>query len=421
MQKKRMTAAFITVILVLASFTASAEWQSAGYDTRDLDNIGKIYNEVIDGHYTSKQKTDALPESAIEWREEGYERAYPHAGYSRLYLEGQRQEITRYNNLFPQWETRFKDYFWELYGDHKIYQRQQTNIPGIGWEFDYSKDEAVDSRLFVPTNRYESDVTVSFRNYGVGPFNLDGYYVSDEAMAMYERFGVDDFKDGRFAYNENKDIISGPFTAARLSELDAQGHYVVSDAEIAGQIAAIAAKYYTGPNYVGGYVTKVGPTEYLKHGEKWSWDSDTLIWGAADISWTEPAYEMEEPYEMYQYLIVNGLVFDGRNDLPRIWRYTGGKATPTVEWKYAFAEKDYPYNVVEQKYVDGKPAIENGEPVYRIPTGEYANDYIKVTETEIQQWLKDEVNNVKIHSESRVGPTDGYYAGYMGGASFIAN
>lgn len=64
-------------------------------------------------------------------------------------------------------------------------------------------------------------------------------------------------------------------------------------------------------------------------------------------------YEMDEPYCYYQYLIVNGVAMDGHNDTPRIFRYTGGKATPEVQWKYAFVEADYPYSIVEYKYIRG--------------------------------------------------------------------
>ena len=57
---------------------------------------------------------------------------------------------------------------------------------------------------------------------------------------------------------------------------------------------------------------------------------------------------------------------------------TNGKATPDVQWKYAFVEADYPYNIVEYKYirnVDGKMIQafdENSSPIYRYPTGEHA-------------------------------------------------
>ena len=435
MQKKRMTAAIVTVILVLSSLTASAEWLSAGYDTTDLDNITKVYNEVIDGNYTSRFKEDKLPESAIVWKAEGYELAYPHAGYDRLYLEGNRQEITRYNNLFPQWETRFVDQFWEIGGNHRIYQRQQTKVPGYGWVFDYSDNEAIDAALCVPTNR-EATVSYSFKPYGVGPFDMNGNYVSEEVEAMYNRFIGEDAVDevcGRFAYDSNKNITSGLFTPESLSAINTEtGYHYVSDEVIAGLFGSIVSIFVSGPSYPGS-VTKVAATEYLKHPNWEGWHADTVKWGGANVSWTKPTFEMKAPYKMYQFLVVNGLVFDGRNDLPRIWRYTGGKATPNVEWKYAFPEADLPqivmaggispFDIIEFKYVNGKLAIDEvtGEPIYRV-TDEYANVYVKTTDKEIQYWIKDDVTNAEMQmfSVPRTSTT-GSYGGYVGGATFIAN
>lgn len=421
MHKIKKIAAVVAAIAAFSSVTASAEWVNSGYDTTDLNNIGKIYNEVIGGKSTSKSKFVPLENKDIKWVAEGYELAYPHAGYDRLYLEGNYQLITRYNNLFPQWETRFADYFWELYGEHRIYQRQQTNIPNRGWTWDYSDNSYVDSQLFVPTTR-NAAVTTDYKWYGVGPFDYEGKLVSADVAAMYARFGVDAHE---FNYNpETKEIVDGTFFSdENLSRLDANGEYVVSDAEIADHAASIISKYLTGPSYRGDAATKNVAAEYLKHGDAWEWDYDTLIYGGGQVSWTGVMYEMAEPYNIYQYLIINGIIFDGHNDLPRIYRYTGGKATPNVEWKYAFAEKAYPYNVIEYKYVDGKLAIDEvtGEPIYRMPTGEYANIYYKVTPTEVQAWLKDAHADVKIGSISRVDHDLGNYAGYVGGASWINN
>lgn len=419
MQKKRMTAAIVTVILALSSLSVSAEWISAGYDTTDLNSIGKIYNEVIGGKYTSNTRIDKLSEKDIVWKAEGYELSYPHAGYERLYLEGNAQQITRYNNLFPQWETRFADYFWELYGDHRIYQRQQTKIPLVGWKWDFSEDEAIDATLFVPTNRYATALE-SFEVYGIGQFDLNGNVICNEDVKkMYARFGVDN--EIFHIIPGTKEIEAGTFFAsANLSRKDDNGHYIVTDEKIAENAGVIVSKFLTGPSYRGDSAKKDVAKEYLKHGDKWLWDEDTLKYGGAKISWTNPTYEMDEPYYMFEYLVINGLVFDGRNDLPRIYRYTGGKATPKIEWKYAFAEAEYPFSVIEFKYIDGKLAYENGEPVYRMPTGEYANSYVKTTDKEIQIWLKDAKSDVMIASVPRTSTT-GYYGGYVGGANFVAN
>lgn len=420
MQRKKLTAFAISAVMALSSVTAFAEWSFAGYDTTDIDNIGKIYNEVIDGNYTSKNKVDPIDEASVVWKNEGYELSYPHAGYDRLYLEGNKQLITRYNNLFPQWETRFSDYFWELYGEHRIYQRQQTKIPNLGWRWDYSENPDIDSKLFVPTTR-NATVTESFKLYGVGPYDLNGNYVSDEVAAMYERFGVNN--EIFNVIPDTKEIAEGTFFHSdNLSRLDETGHFIVTDAEIADNAGSIVSKFLTGPSFRNDPATKDVAAEYLAHGDVWEWDADTVKYGGGSVAWTKPMYEMSEPYNMYQYLIINGLVFDGRADLPRIYRYTGGKATPKVEWKYAFAEFDYPHQVIEFKYVDGKVAIDEttGEPIYRMPTGEYANTYVKATDTEVQVWLKDDNADVIIARVPRTSTT-GYYYGYMNSSDIVSN
>lgn len=422
MKTKKVLAGSLSLLMLLGVSSVSAEWNRVGYDTTDLDDIGVLYNEMIDGHFTNNIKKESLPAESINWIQEGYEMNYPHAGYDRLYLEGNAQSITRFNNLFPQWETRFVDFMWEVYGNHKIYQRQQTNIPGVGWRWDFGESREIDDSLLVPTNRYAS-VEDSFRLYGIGPFDLNGNYVSDEVAAMYDAFGVN---DPVYSFNpETKEVEENTFFHhANLSAKDTNGHYIISDDEIAAMAGVIQSKFVTGPSLYNDNPTKDVAAMYLENKDRgWAWDEDTLRYGGGQVSWSGVFYEMEEPYAQFQYLIVNGLPFDGRNDLPRIYRYTGGTASPKIEWKYAFAEADYPYNVIEFKYIDGKQAFEKDgvTPVYRIPTGEFANTYAKVTDKEVQIWLKDNRGDVMLYSESRVNHDTGYYEGYVGAGSFINN
>lgn len=45
---------------------------------------------------------------------------------------------------------------------------------------------------------------------------------------------------------------------------------------------------------------------------------------------------------------------DYTTNLPYVFRYTGGIAHPTVEWKVAWPEAQYPHTIYEEKYLDGK-------------------------------------------------------------------
>ena len=68
-------------------------------------------------------------------------------------------------------------------------------------------------------------------------------------------------------------------------------------------------------------------------------------------------------------MIVDGVICDGRYIgvdaegnklyLPYVYRYTGGNASPNVDWQYAFVEEAYPHEVYFEKILDG------------VPTGEY--------------------------------------------------
>lgn len=75
----------------------------------------------------------------------------------------------------------------------------------------------------------------------------------------------------------------------------------------------------------------------------------------------------------YEVRLVEVTTEPGKVRLPRIYRYTGGYANPVVEWKTAFAEAAYPYEIFEEKFVDGK---ETG--IYR-STGKYAKDVPSVS------------------------------------------
>lgn len=432
-------AAVVCTTALMSSLTAAANWEFAGYDTTTPDSYGKIYNEVIGGKYTSKTKLEPVADKDVEWKFEGYELDFPHAGYERLYLEGNAQKnITRTIANFPQWETRFQDFMWEVAGEHRIYQRQQTKINNKYWAWDFGKTATDESMVFVPTTR-NAAVDVEFRQYGIANLDNDGKYVYDVNGNVYneEKYTLySDFEAMPAAFNveldeegnPTKEIVYGDFFHSdNLSRLNYDGSYAVSDWEIAQNIDIAASKFVTGPSFYGENPTKDAAAMYYDvYNPAWSWDADTVrLEKSAAISWTNPVYEMAAPYNYYQYLVVNGLVMDGRADTPRIFRYTGGKATPKVEWKYAFVEAAYPYHVVEYKYisdVDGKMvlAYENDEPVYRYPTGEFGNYNIKVTDTEIQVWVKDANKDYMIDSISRVDADfGGGYAGYVGAAGYV--
>lgn len=89
-------------------------------------------------------------------------------------------------------------------------------------------------------------------------------------------------------------------------------------------------------------------------------------------------YEMPTEDLAHEIRFVKVSTQPGKTRLPYIWRYAGGYANPKVEWKTAFAEAAKPYEIYEEKFVDGIPTGE-----YR-STGRFANDVPSVS-TELSQ------------------------------------
>lgn len=443
--------ALAAVMLSASLASANSEMDNmvfAGYDTTNPYSPNKIYNEVINGSYTNKQ---VIVPVVPEWRFTGYENAYPHAGYSTMYLEGKKQSgIVAYNNLFPQWDTRRSDYEWEVKRPHYIWERQQTKINNKTWQWDFGcEDYRGNAKFNIPdadlkTKTAKTAVKVSYNklNYGFGYYNNSGQILSLKEQEMYEKFyvgsaistwsslvkpaaGYEADSAKKLSDDElNSAIESGRLynlpllSVARLSATDANNRYLVTDEDIAKSIPVVRSEYITAQLNNSGYgkETKNVAAEYLKNGDSWQWDYDKsfdIVYNAT-VAWSKPYYESAEPYNQYQFLIVNGITLDGTNGKDRIYRYTQGIASPKVEWRFAFFQEkaDEPgvYEVIEQKFIDGVAAVEkNGEYVYRIPAGEFGKTYFVTTDTKVQYWVKDNKgHNILLKEFDK-------YAGNLGG------
>lgn len=430
--------ACIAIISVVATMGITAFAQTemdnmvfAGYDTTDPYNPNRIYNEVINGNYTNKQ---VLVPVSPTWSAEGYESVYPYAGYDRMYLDGKKQPITRYNNSFPQWETRRRDYMWEVKYPYTIWERQQTKVNNKTWTWDFGNAafSIPDEILKTRTNRSAYVVDVSMKEYGFGRYDKSGNLLDVDEQRMYSDFSVNAIS----IWNE---LVNNVLTTEKLSARSADTNkYLMSDADIASVIPVVYSKYITAKfdkKGNAGLATKSVANEYLIHmNDGWEWDSDSFaIRNDAEISWTAPAYEMAEPYNYYQYLIVNGVVLDGTDGKDRILRYTGGKASPKVTWKFAFFQNakdangnivENVYEVVEQKYVNGVVAVDvNNNPIYRVPTGEYGNTYFRLNGNMIEYWVVDKAGHSTLLSkaENWTGNLGGLIDSYISGTIYCGS
>ena len=465
--KRVAVGALAATMLLSTSLTAMAHHNEfVGYHVKEANGsfveAYKVYNEVSSGEKTGKQVFAPVADKDIDWKKGGYEAVYPYAGYDYLYLEGNKiKDVTRYNGLTPQWETRRQDYAWELAFPHTIWERQQTKVNNETWTWDFGNEKfgIADSAVYNRTVR-RAVVDYKWEKYGFAIYNNEGNNLSEEELEMYADTRLNSvekvLEDGEWVtYYNDVDGIAAYWEALLEDELsvaalsakdDFTNLYYVTDEDIKDMIPVVYSKFVTGKfsnKNDKGLKTRDVVEEYLDvdyEGQQYDekWDDDSLkVRFDAEISWTEPAYEMEEPYREYQYLVVNGITLDGRKDAngverATVLRYTGGLGRPEVEWKFYFYQKlddaegdrltRHVYEVVERKYVDGKKAVdENGEYILRIPAGIYGKGFYKAVEGGYEYWIAMEDGSNAIFVEfipNFAGGVDGADWSYTGASSF---
>lgn len=475
--KRVAVGALAATMLLSTSLTAMAHhYEFVGYKVTKLETgdvkVEAVKNEVSNNENTGKQIFEPV---AHTWKNGGYEAVYPYAGYQYLWVGDTRiKEVTRYNGLTPQWETRRQDYAWELAMPHTIWERQQTKVNNETWKWDFGNEKfnISDRDVYNPTVRKATVIDYKWEKYGFAVYNNEGNNLSEEELEMYadarlssNEDGIDWDKDGvavepavviaKDAYNNVDGIeaywealLENELSVANLSAKDDYSNlYEVTDNEIKAMIPVVYSKFVTAKfsnKNDKGLKTRDVVEEYLDvdyEGQQYDekWDDDSLkVRYDAEISWTEPTYEMAEPYREYQYLVVNGITLDGRKDAngverATVLRYTGGLGRPEVEWKFYMYQKidniqdddrdgdrefRHYYEVVERKYVDGKKAVdENGEYILRIPAGIYGKGYYKAVEGGFEYWIAMEDGSNAIFVEfipSYAGGVDGANWSYTG-------
>ncbi len=289
-KKLVVSATSLAMVTSMSTAFAQTEMVFAGYDTSDPKNPTRVENEMIDGKYTGRQVREEVDPEDIEWVFEGYEGAYPHAGYSRLYIEGQPQEVVVYNNLYPQWETRRVDKTWEAAYPYSIYEQQQTKINNETWAFDYGNAlfGISDDDLMTKTSRKATVTNIEMKEYGFGPFNTRGDKVSpltDNERKMYDFFKATE------AWKNWNDLTNNLLSETSLSERDQTTNlYKVDDEMIAAAIPVVYSKFITAkfnpePNDNEGLETKDIAAIYLEndgvYSSSWNketaWDRDSLV------------------------------------------------------------------------------------------------------------------------------------------------
>lgn len=109
-----------------------------------------------------------------------------------------------------------------------------------------------------------------------------------------------------------------------------------------------------------------GDWDYAINEQRFSFYTNNIITTTpkfATADWVYAGYELAAPYRLYEYLSVEGIVFDGdidndgNFDTPVVFRRlknANGEfamANPKIEWRYAWAEASYPHEIYMEKYV----------------------------------------------------------------------
>ena len=391
---KKVLAGVLCVATVAASTTAFAgnSWKFKGYSTEDWNVSNGVYNKMwyeVDarGIPTGREKYEGVA-SKVEWKHEFYERDYPHAEVNRLYLDEQATEVLGDSGAFADWEMKYEPEMWEVQYPYRIYERLKTNIPGIGWYANTLEHRGVTEADLLKYLGKNEPVTQTYEYFGFGPYriinkdvieqdnyrpgkeqalynghywyegatDLDGNYIVDSSKLL-DDFGIDSSLPFYEAYCADCETTT-PHIATDvvndnecLSCWNAWNGYDVSNAKIANNIHVFKSEYLVGKDYVKGGNQKIDTaTYYTKTLNAGMFNPhfiiDTNRDNVASIAWTNEMYEHDYvishnmlPNKQYQYLIVDGVILDGRRIgtdwslgtdpavngiyLPTVYRYVG--------------------------------------------------------------------------------------------------
>ncbi len=281
----------VTLALSVLSVSALANtWKVVDYDTSDWSlatgEIPIVYQELDvnglpTGNYVSGSQIDALGldlkvyATNVEWREAFFDRNYDvnYGGnriYARLFVDGKATERVAPTGGLADLQYQWVDYMWELEAPYKIHQKLYAYINGA-WVTD------PDGIPTYPT-RYSgenADIVVSQPQVGV---DMSGF-------------------------------ASGDATGREYMFVDA--------------ISKVFEKRLTGPAFPS-TLTSNSLTKVIS----------TFVDGTtpATVTWVSAGYEVDAPYRVYEFLSADGYVMDGTNGYPRIFRYTGGYAKPSITY-----------------------------------------------------------------------------------------
>lgn len=362
-------------------YAGKVEWKHAYYEA-DYPFL-QVVELYLDGNPTGKTQYAGIPEAVTELKPEFWEAKYPYEIYSRLYA-GLSAADTATDLVVDSGETEDVVGTFD-YAGFDIYAWVNGAVKDVSLVYaEHAEKFGLDSEN--PVNNFGI-------NGGMWAF-ADAYYSAATTLAA----------DGNYYFTDA--FMSGDKSFVNFTENNINNY-----------VSSINWLKLAGPDYYTGGTSFVDPMNDIINGKPCTWYDDILVLEGNPVTyeWKTVGYEAEYPYRYYQVLYVDGVPMDGasvelvgswsfvqeeiinndsvadlvkttkvdpvtglevvvdtaievpnglirqykinsvadRTHLPYIFRYTGGCATPKVEWKYAFTEAAYPHAIVEQLYLDG--------------------------------------------------------------------
>lgn len=362
-------------------YASIVEWRHAYYEA-DYPFL-EVVELYLDGNATGKTSYAGVPDAQTQLKPEFWEAKYPYEIYSRLYA-GLTSADKATDWVVDSGETENVVGTFD-YAGFDIYAWVNGAIKDVSLVYGEHAE-----KFGLPTDN-------PVNNYGIngGTWALaDAYY----SAATYQS------PDGNYYFTDA--FLQGDKIFKDLI-----------DNSINDYVRTINWLKLAGPDYYAGGTKFIDPMYDIIGGKPCAWYDDVLAMPgkAVDYEWVTVGYESEYPYRYYQILYIDGIPMDGssvelvgswsfdeeeivnhnsvadyvkttvkdafgndvvvdtavqipnglikqyklnsvadRTHIPYIFRYTGGCATPSVEWKYSFTEAAYPHAIIEQLFLDGK-------------------------------------------------------------------
>lgn len=381
-------------VMCLATVSASAaEWRVEGYDTsngltttapilyQEYDSFGLPTGRYVAGE--AAQDFGLKGFSEVSLNDRFVDRTFPNNEYAYLYADGQNT-----NRIVPTGrdgsdlvEYRDVAFAWEVAAPYKIFSIRQAklNIDGRvqwygvaneGYPVEYTGENAavsvqkkdygfgfykvVDGNAEVASRElldYQLHTGKAFEEEsvkalvdGVTSNLIDPIFVGSDSIVTVPamRIGEEDITVTPLEAGliPTYDVTGRDITVYKTFDLELVGPTFDADGNVAADKLTVRSSEAENDREFDNFGVDFILTNEQDITEAYVYSNKDVInpnhvahsgMAEAEITWTAGGYEETHPHALYEYLTVDGVVFDGRSIgrgfyLPRIIRYTGGTA-----------------------------------------------------------------------------------------------